>query len=70
MPIMANTGAIDSDGFPRNVYEGAGAPAANYKAGACRVGSEYINTTTGGRYVCTVTNGTTTATWVALTALT
>lgn len=66
MPVLPNTGSIPTDGFPRNVFEGAGAPAANAFAGAARIGSEYVNTTTGVRYVCTATNGTSTATWTIL----
>jgi hypothetical protein len=66
MPILSGGNVIEGDGFPTFVLSGAGAPAVNLGAGRVRVGSEYINTTTGVRYVCTATNGTSTATWTVL----
>ena len=63
MPVISGGNVMEGDGFPSHAFAGAGAPAANYRAGVARVGSEYINTTTGVRYVCTATNGTSTATW-------
>lgn len=66
MPILSGGTVITGDGFLRGAYEGAGAPAANAFAGTARVGSVYINTTAGVMYICTATNGTTTATWVVV----
>lgn len=68
MPILAGGNVITQDGFPRGVLDGAGAPAANFGAGTVRIGSMYINTTNGVLYICTATNGTTTATWTVVGA--
>jgi len=48
----------------------AGALAANDFAGKVQVGSTAVNTTNGTLYVCTATNGTTTATWAVVGAQT
>lgn len=66
MPIISGGTVMQGDGFPLRPLSGAGAPAANFQAGLVRVGSQYINTTTGVVYVCTATNGTSTATWTVL----
>lgn len=47
-------------------FTGAGAPATNALAGTCAVGDRYTNLTAGVLYICTATNGTTTATWVSV----
>lgn len=44
----------------------AGAPGANAFAGRAAVGSLLIDTTGGKLYICTATNGTTTATWTVV----
>jgi hypothetical protein len=49
-------------------FQKAGALSANDFAGQCRVGSEAVDTTNGKLYICTVTNGTTTSTWVVVGA--
>lgn len=41
----------------------AGAPTTSTYAGIAIVGSVLIDTTNGQHYICTVTNGTTSATW-------
>lgn len=66
MPILTGGNVIEGDGFPQGALEGAGAPAANFGAGRVRVGSIYVNTTGGVLYICTATNGTTTATWTVV----
>lgn len=66
MPIISGGTVIEGDGFPDLELTGAGAPAANFAAGRVRIGSRYVNTTTGVTYVCTATNGTSTATWTVL----
>jgi hypothetical protein len=59
MPIARGQ---SNDGI-RQPFTNAGDPAANLLAGTCVVGSLLINTTTGRLFICTATNGTTTATW-------
>jgi hypothetical protein len=66
MPVISGGTILQGDGFPQDPLTGAGAPAANYMAGVVRVGAQYINATTGVVYVCTATNGTSTATWTVL----
>lgn len=44
----------------------AGAVVANDFAGQAVVGSRAVDTNSGVQYTCTVTNGTTTATWVTI----
>lgn len=66
MAVIRGGNVIQGDGFLRGAYSGAGAPGANYAAGAARVGSTYVNETTGVIYQCTATNGTSTATWTVL----
>lgn len=65
MPVMPVSGGsvMPSDGT-RRPFTKAGAVAANDFAGACVVGSTAIDTTNGKEYICTATNGSTTATWV------
>lgn len=70
MPIISGGNVITSSGLPQNIYTGAGAPAANFAAGNVVVGGMYVNTTTGVLYICTATNGTSTATWVVVGAQT
>lgn len=48
----------------------AGALAANDFAGQVVVGGQAIDTTNGKLYICTATNGTTTATWTVVGAQT
>lgn len=47
-------------------FSGAGAPAANFLAGTVKVGSLLVNEQTGVLYICTATNGTSTATWASV----
>lgn len=68
MPILSGGNVITQDGFLRGALEGAGAPAANFGAGTVRIGSVYVNTTAGVMYICTATNGTSTATWTVVGA--
>jgi hypothetical protein len=68
MPILTGGVVMPGDGFLQGALEGAGAPAANAFAGQVRVGSVYINTTGGVMYICTATNGSTTATWTVVGA--
>jgi hypothetical protein len=66
MPIISGGQVMPTDGVPVHAYTKAGALAANDFAGLCRVGSLAINTTAGVLYICTATNGTTTATWTVV----
>lgn len=66
MGVINGGNQMEGDGWPEFAFRGAGAPAANFRAGVARVGSQYVNTTTGVVYVCTATNGTSTATWTVL----
>ena len=68
MPILSGGNVIGSDGLPRNIFTKASALAANDFAGQCAVGSLALNTASGTYYVCTATNGSTTATWGVLGA--
>jgi len=65
MPILSGGQVMPGDGI-RQPFLKAGALAANDFAGNCVVGSLAINTTGGVLYICTATNGTTTATWVTV----
>jgi hypothetical protein len=47
-------------------FEKAGALGANDFAGQARIGSTAKDVTGGKLYICTATNGTTTATWVVV----
>jgi hypothetical protein len=67
MPVIKGGNVITGgDGQVRGALHGTGAPAANYGAGTVDRGAMYINDTTGVLYICTATNGTTTATWSVL----
>lgn len=57
----------DAIGVPRRK---AGALVANDFASGLAVGDTAVDTTNGKLYICTVTNGTTTATWVVVGAQT
>lgn len=64
MPIISGGKIIEGALKLQPAFSGAGAPAANFAAGQCVQGDKYLNTTNGVEYVCTATNGSTTATWV------
>lgn len=65
MPILSGGNVMPGDGI-RTPFTKAGAFAANDFAGSAQVGSLGINTSAGVLYICTATNGTTTATWVVV----
>lgn len=69
MPVISG-GVVNTDGYPAWAFSGAGAPAANFAAGICRIGSIYINSTSGSVYSCTATNNVSTSTWTAIGAQT
>ncbi len=62
MAIISGGTVMPSNGT-RAPLTGTGAPAANLGAGTVAVGAKYLNTTSGTEYICTATNGSTTATW-------
>jgi hypothetical protein len=69
MAIIESGRVIEGSGTGTPLrFTGAGAPAANFLAGTVVVGSMLINTQTGVLYICTATNGSTTATWTAVGA--
>lgn len=51
---------------PQIIFQKAGALVANDFAGQCIVGSLAVDTTTPKLYQCSVTNGTTTSTWITV----
>lgn len=64
MPIISGGVVMPGDGLNSAPFQKAGALVANDFAGNCVVGSLGVDTTGGKLYICTVTNGSTTATWV------
>jgi hypothetical protein len=65
MPVITGGNVIGGNGLARPLLK-AGALAANDFAGAVVVGGLAIDTVNGKLYICTATNGTTTATWVSV----
>lgn len=69
MPVITGGQIMPSNGLGSPI-QNAGAPAANAYAGQVVIGGQLIDTTNGKAYICTATNGTTTATWVVVGAQT
>jgi len=69
MPVITGGQIMPSNGLGSPI-QNAGAPAANDYAGQVVIGGQLIDTTNGKAYICTATNGTTTATWVVVGAQT
>jgi hypothetical protein len=65
MPIIHGGQTSAQDGLSRPILK-AGALVANDFAGAVAVGGLAIDTVNGKLFICTATNGTTTATWVSV----
>lgn len=65
MAIIDGGQVQPNDGLTHPILN-AGAPGANGFAGRCKVGSLLIDRTAGKLYICTATNGTTTATWAVV----
>jgi hypothetical protein len=63
MAIISGGNIMPTNGLSRPI-QNAGAPGANAYAGSVALGGTLIDTTNGKLYVCTATNGSTTATWV------
>lgn len=51
------------EGASKRPYKNAGAPASNALAGQVAVGDLLVDTTNADVYICSATNGTSTATW-------
>jgi hypothetical protein len=66
MPIIGPSGTKLYGNGLNQPYLNAGAPGANFLAGSAAVGSLLIDTTGGKLYICTATNGSTTATWTVV----
>jgi hypothetical protein len=62
MPIITGGVIQPQNGLVAPILN-AGAPGANAYAGQVALGGKLIDTTNGVDYICTATNGTTTATW-------
>jgi len=71
MGVISPTGGsiVPSDGIQRHIVK-AGAPSANEFAGQVALGGMLVDVTNAKLYICTVTNGTTTATWTVVGAQT
>jgi hypothetical protein len=67
MGIISGGNVMPSNGLGYPLQK-AGAIVANDFAGSVVVGGQAIDTTNGKAYICTATNGTTTATWVVVGA--
>jgi hypothetical protein len=69
MPVITGGNIIPGNGVNRPILN-AGAPGANAYAGTVIVGSQIVDTTNGKLYICTATNGSSTATWTVVGAQT
>jgi hypothetical protein len=67
MPIIGQTGGsiMPVDGLQRQIVK-AGAPSANEFAGQVALGGLLVDVTGAKLYICTATNGTSTATWAVV----
>lgn len=67
MAVISGTGGsvMPSDGIQRQLVK-AGAPSANEYAGQVALGGLLVDTTNAKLYICTATNGSTTATWTVV----
>lgn len=69
MAIISGGQVMPTDGLSRPIRN-AGAPGANAYAGQVALGGTLIDTTNAKLYICTATNGTSTATWTVVGAQT
>lgn len=71
MGVISSTGGsvVPSDGIQRHIVK-AGAPSANEFAGQVALGGMLVDVTNAKLYICTATNGTSTATWTVVGAQT
>jgi len=67
IPSIAGKTVMPSDGIQRLIVK-AGAPALNEFAGQVALGGLCVDITGAKLYICTVTNGSTTATWTVVGA--
>lgn len=65
MAVIHGGTVMPTNGVNRPILN-AGAPGANAYAGQVVVGSQLVDTTNGKAYICTATNGTSTATWAVV----
>jgi len=65
MSIISGGITQPANGIQRNIVN-AGAPGANAYAGQVALGGLLIDVTNAKLYICTATNGTTTATWTVV----
>lgn len=71
MGVIPATGGsvVPSDGIHRAIVN-AGAPGANAYAGQVALGGLLVDVTNAKLYICTATNGSSTATWTVVGAQT
>ena len=69
MPTISGGVVQPADGLQRHIVN-AGAPGANAYAGQVALGGLLIDVTNAKLYICTATNGSTTATWTVVGAQT
>jgi hypothetical protein len=65
MGVISGGVVQPADGLQRHIVN-AGAPGANAFAGQVALGGLLVDTTGAKLYICTATNGTSTATWVVV----
>lgn len=70
MPIISGGNPQPQNGIVPSIIQNAGAPGANAYAGQVALGGLLLDTTNAKLYICTATNGTTTATWTVVGAQT
>ena len=66
MPVIGPSGTTLYGNGLSQPFLNAGAPGANFLAGSAALGSLLIDTVGAKLYICTATNGTTTATWTVV----
>lgn len=69
MGVISGGNVMPPDGLLRPIVN-AGAPGANAFAGQVALGGLLIDTTNAKLYICTATNGSSTATWTVVGAQT
>jgi hypothetical protein len=66
MAVIQGGNIQPQNGLPAGAILNAGAPGANAYAGQVVLGGLLVDTTNAKLYICTATNGTTTATWTVV----
>lgn len=66
MGVIAGGTIQPQNGYPLGAILYAGAPGANALAGQVALGGLLVDTANAKLYICTATNGSTTATWTVV----